>query len=123
MTITVPACYPLRPAEADCAKRVGITEAQKRKWLLSMAVLLRSSNGAVTAALEVWRSNVEREFEGVEPCPICYMCVHAVNHKLPRLNCRQCRNKFHDACLANWFNTSNKSNCPVCQTAWGMVAT
>ena len=88
-----------------------------------MSALLRASNGALGAALQLWRANVEREFEGVEPCPICYMCIHAGSSALPRLPCRQCRNRFHSACLYNWFTTSNKSNCPVCQTVWGTVAT
>ena len=112
-TMRLPASYPLRCAEAECTKRVGVSEARLRKWLLSMAALLRASNGALGAALALWNDNVCREFEGLEACPICYMVIHAASSALPRLPCRQCRNRFHSACLYNWFTSSNKSSCPV----------
>ena len=110
--------HPLRAPDVDCARRVGVTEARLRTWLLAMNAALRTGGG-VAAALALWGAGCAREFEGVEPCPICYMTVHASSHALPRLACRQCRNRFHGACLYNWFETSNKSSCPICITAWG----
>jgi len=110
--------YPLRAPDVDCAKRVGVSEARLRKWLLAMNAALRTGGG-VAAALALWGSGCAREFEGVEPCPICYMTVHASSHALPKLSCRQCRNRFHGACLYNWFTTSHKSACPICLTVWG----
>ena len=110
--------YPLRAPAVECARRVGVSEARLRKWLLAMSAALRGGGG-VAAALALWGAGCAREFQGVEPCPICYMTLHAGSHALPRLACRQCRNRFHGACLYNWFTTSNKSACPICQTAWG----
>ena len=110
--------HPLRAPDVECAKRVGVTEARLRKWLLAMNAALRTGGG-VAAALALWGAGCAREFEGVEPCPICYMTVHASSHALPRLACRQCKNRFHGACLYNWFETSNKSSCPMCITQWG----
>ena len=57
-------------------------------------------------------------FEGVEECPICYTVIHMVNGTLPKLSCHTCKHKFHAACLYKWFNTSNKSACPLCQSPW-----
>ena len=67
----------------------------------------------------LWRSNIDREFKGVEPCPICYLVIHGTNHQTPRLVCRQCGNKFHSACLYKWFQSSSGSKCPLCQVPWG----
>jgi hypothetical protein len=119
VTVRLPGAYPLRAPEAECARRVGVSEARLRKWLLAMAAALRGGGGGVAGALALWGASVEREFAGVEPCPICYMTLHAGSHALPRLACRQCRNRFHAACLYAWFTSSNKSACPICQTPWG----
>ncbi|KAJ7543989.1 hypothetical protein O6H91_09G060900 [Diphasiastrum complanatum] len=116
IVIKLPACYPLRAVEVECTRRMGISENRLRKWILSMAAFLRNQNGAVAEAILVWKRNVDREFEGVEECPICYSIIHTSNHSLPRLACRTCKHKFHPACLYKWFSTSHKSTCPLCQT-------
>jgi hypothetical protein len=117
VTLRFAGAYPLRAPTAECERRVGVSEARLRKWLLSISACLRTGGG-VAAALRLWGDSCAREFEGVEPCPICY-CVVSPGHALPRLGCKQCRNKFHSACLYNWFTSSNKSSCPLCMTAWG----
>eukprot|EP00250_Pteridium_aquilinum_P021475 c25138_g1_i1 orf=481-6414(-) len=116
MVIRMPKCYPLRAVDIDCTRRLGISETRLRKWMLSMASFLRNQNGAVAEAIQIWKQNVDREFEGVEECPICYSIIHTANHSLPRLACRTCKHKFHAACLYKWFSTSHKSTCPLCQT-------
>ena len=96
VSLSLPPSYPLRVATAACDKRVGVSEARLRTWLLAMAASLRTSQGGgVEAALTHWAACCAKEFSGVEPCPICYMTVHAGTQKLPRLACKQCRNKFH----------------------------
>ena len=85
-----------------------------RKWLLSMRAFLR--DGTIDDAIRLWHQNVEKQFEGVEECPICYMIVHASTGHLPKQECKTCHNKFHAACLYKWFNSSQKSNCPLCQS-------
>ena len=119
LVVRLPASYPLAAAELDCAKRVGISEARLRKWMLTVSSILQHQNGAVAEGLMLWRSNIDREFKGVEPCPICYLVIHGTNHQTPRLVCRQCSNKFHSACLYKWFQSSSGSKCPLCQVPWG----
>jgi hypothetical protein len=116
IVIRLPACYPLRVVEVECTRRLGISEALLRKWILSMAAFLRNQNGALSEAVQMWKRNVDREFEGVEECPICYSIIHTSNHTLPGLACKTCKHKFHSACLYKWFSTSHKSTCPLCQT-------
>ncbi|BBN16555.1 E3 ubiquitin-protein ligase listerin [Marchantia polymorpha subsp. ruderalis] len=116
IVIKMPPCYPLRAVGVECTRRMGIDEHLLRKWILSMASFLRNQNGAVSEAVQMWKRNVDREFEGVEPCPICYSIIHTSNHSLPKLACKTCRNKFHSACLYKWFSTSHQSTCPLCKT-------
>jgi hypothetical protein len=119
LRVKLPDCYPLVQAALETGRRVGVSEARARKWTLAAGVILRHQNGAVSTALGTWLRNVEKEFAGVEPCPICYLVIQGSNHSLPKLKCGQCRNTFHDACLYKWFASSSKSTCPLCQTPWG----
>ena len=119
LKVRLPKTYPLVAAELETGARAGVSEARARKWRLAVGAILRRQNGAVADGLRTWRRNVDREFAGVEPCPICYLVIHGSNHQLPRLRCGQCRNTFHNACLYKWFASSSKSTCPLCQTPWG----
>ena len=87
-----------------------------RKWSLSIRNLIQSRNGDIISAILLWKSNIDKEMEGVEECHICYCVLHASDRSLPTLPCKNCGNKFHVGCIRKWFNTSNKSNCPLCQT-------
>ncbi|KAG8079204.1 hypothetical protein GUJ93_ZPchr0007g3891 [Zizania palustris] len=116
LVIRLPNCYPLRHVDVECTRSLGISEVKCRKWLLSLTAFVRNENGAIAEAIHTWKSNFDKEFEGVEECPICYSILHTSNHSLPRLACKTCKHKFHGACLYKWFSTSNKSTCPLCQT-------
>ncbi|XP_076904678.1 E3 ubiquitin-protein ligase listerin-like [Bidens hawaiensis] len=116
LVVRLPASYPLRPVDVECTRSLGISEVKQRKWLLSMMSFVRNQNGALAEAIRIWKNNFDKEFEGVEECPICYSVIHTSNHSLPRRACRTCKHKFHSACLYKWFLTSNKSNCPLCQS-------
>ncbi|KAA8549476.1 hypothetical protein F0562_001160 [Nyssa sinensis] len=116
LVIRLPAAYPLRAVDVDCTRSLGISEVKQRKWLMSMLSFVRNQNGALAEAIQIWKSNFDKEFEGVEECPICYSVIHTANHSLPRLACKTCKHKFHSACLYKWFSTSHKSTCPLCQS-------
>jgi len=73
-------------------------------------------NAVIAEAIRTWKNNFDKEFEGVEECPICYSILHTSNHSLPQQAGKTCRHKFHGACIYEWFSTSNKSTCPLCQT-------
>jgi hypothetical protein len=98
--------------------QVGVNDGRLRKWLLSIAVFLRNQNQGVLDAIALWKANLDKEFEGVQPCLICYSVISAANGQLPRLSCRQCQVSFHPACLYKWFKSSGKSQCPHCQAPW-----
>ncbi|XP_041995812.1 E3 ubiquitin-protein ligase listerin isoform X1 [Salvia splendens] len=116
LVIHLPPSYPLRPVDVDCTRSLGISEVKRRKWLMSLMAFIRNQNGALAEAIRIWKNNFDKEFEGVEECPICYSVIHTVSHSLPRLACKTCKHKFHSACLYKWFSTSHKSTCPLCQS-------
>ncbi|KAK3022274.1 hypothetical protein RJ639_045381, partial [Escallonia herrerae] len=72
LVIRLPASYPLRPVDVDCTRSLGISELKRRKWIMSMMLFIRNQNGALAEAIRIWKSNFDKEFEGVEECPICY---------------------------------------------------
>src|SRR3546814_19777861 len=73
-------------------------------------------DGSVVDAVLLWKNNVDREMEGVEPCPICFSTLHFKSHSLPSLSCRTCSTEFHRTCLYKWFQPSGKSKCVLCNT-------
>ena len=46
-----------------------------------------------------WKSNVDKAFEGVEECYICFSVIHGSNYQLPKQSCKTCHKKFHPLCL------------------------
>eukprot|EP01132_Coremiostelium_polycephalum_P004030 gene4030-5044_t len=113
LNLSIPETYPLEVLSVEFSKRVGVSESQWRTWLLSMTSLLLIQDGTVLDACLLWKSSLDKHFQGVEVCPICYSLFH--NGTIPKFQCRNCKNKFHAGCIHKWFLTSHKSNCPLCQ--------
>ena len=80
--------------------------------------MLNSQDGSILDALKLWKENVDKEFEGVEPCPVCYSVLSVKTHAMPNLECKTCHHRFHSACLYKWFHSSGKSQCVLCQQPW-----
>eukprot|EP01080_Neovahlkampfia_damariscottae_P012106 gene12106-5598_t len=115
ITIVLPTSYPLKPLVINSSKKLGVNEGMYRKWILKMTTVLFSSESSVWDALELWKTNLDKHFDGVEPCPICYSIVHANDQSLPKIGCKQCKNKYHPQCLYKWFSTSGNQTCPMCR--------
>uniref|UniRef100_A0A8P4K1M2 E3 ubiquitin-protein ligase listerin n=1 Tax=Dicentrarchus labrax TaxID=13489 RepID=A0A8P4K1M2_DICLA len=85
------------------------------KLLLTFFKSSPSCNGSIMEGLALWKNNVDKRFEGIEDCMICFSVIHGSNYSLPKKGCRTCKKKFHSACLYKWFTSSNKSTCPLCR--------
>jgi len=105
-----------RPIDIECKKGVKIPENKLKKYTLMMRTILVNENNTFLAALMLWKNNIEKEFEGVEECAICYYVVHSSTKDLPKLACKTCKHKFHSVCIHKWFDSSNKSECPLCKS-------
>lgn len=114
----IPDVFPLRTAQVEPRGRVGMSETRWRKTLLGMTTLLQSRDGSLAEAVELWRRNLDKCFQGVEECPICYSVLHLSTAALPKMQCRTCKNLFHSDCLFKWFTKSNSKACPLCRSAF-----
>jgi len=116
--IKIPPTFPLRNVEVDCQKTLGIPSNRWRRWALQIMLMLNNQDGNVLEALLLWKKNVDKEFDGVEPCPVCYSVLCLKTHAMPNLECKTCNNRFHTTCLYKWFQSSGKSQCVLCQQPW-----
>lgn len=116
--IKVPLAFPFRRAEVDCSRTLGVPENRWKRWSLQITQMLNNQGGTLKDALMLWKENVDKEFEGIEPCPVCYSVLHVKTHKLPDMECKTCHNRFHHDCLTQWFRSSGKSACVLCQQPW-----
>jgi len=118
LVVTIPPNFPLRNVDVDGRKTHGVPEKRWKRWALQIRTMLNSQDGTLLDALMLWKQNVDKEFEGVEPCPICYSVLSVKQHELPNLECKTCGNCFHSSCLYQWFRNSKKSQCVLCQQPW-----
>ena len=115
VVIRIPSSYPLRTVEVECTKRVGVPSHRWNRWVLQILKVTNAQDGSLLDAVMLWKRNVDKEFYGVEACPICYCIVNSKTYSLPKLPCKTCSNVYHNECLFKWFNQSGKNKCPVCQ--------
>lgn len=117
LTIKLPLNYPLGSVQIDGGKRVGVTDVKWRSWLLQLTTFLSHQNGPILDGIDLWRRNIDKRFEGVEKCTICYSILHS-NYQLPKKKCQTCANMFHNMCLYKWFESSGNTTCPLCRSPW-----
>lgn len=115
LVIQLPQSYPLGSITVESGRRVGVAVQQWRNWMLQLSTYLTHQNGSIMEGLALWKNNVDKRFEGIEDCMICFSVIHGSNYSLPKKGCRTCKKKFHSACLYKWFTSSNKSTCPLCR--------
>lgn len=118
MEIQLPDSFPLQLAKVECTKQIGVRQEKWKKWALQIINILSRQNGTILDAVVFWKQSLDREFEGIEPCPICYSVIHHGDNSLPRMECKTCHQKFHPKCLVKWFQTSHKNECPLCKQSF-----
>uniref|UniRef100_A0A3Q2YAX3 E3 ubiquitin-protein ligase listerin n=1 Tax=Hippocampus comes TaxID=109280 RepID=A0A3Q2YAX3_HIPCM len=118
LVIQLPQSHPLGSVVVESGRRVGVSVQQWRNWMLQLSTYLTHQNGSIMEGLALWKNNVDKRFEGIEDCMICFSVIHGSNYSLPKKACRTCKKKFHSACLYKWFTSSNKSTCPLCRESF-----
>ncbi|XP_065225730.1 E3 ubiquitin-protein ligase listerin [Planococcus citri] len=114
ITMQLAANHPLGFVKVD-SSNVVLLSNRWRTWAKQLNMYLAHQNGLIRDGIMSWKSNVDKAFEGVEECYICFSIVHSSNYQLPKQSCKTCHKKFHPLCLYRWFITSNKSSCPICR--------
>ncbi|XP_076673514.1 E3 ubiquitin-protein ligase listerin [Andrena cerasifolii] len=117
LNITLPPNHPLGPVTVEPGQHAGGT-ANWRNCHMQLSIFLTHQNGSVWDGLVLWKRNLDKKFVGVEECYICFSIFHINTYQIPKLSCHTCRKKFHTACLYKWFNTSQKSTCPICRNVF-----
>ena len=119
LVIRLPRTYPVHAPEIEivAGKSSGLREIDQKRASFAVQCTLRQQ-GTLAEAIRLWKRNIDKRFEGVEDCMICYSTVHVVTGALPKLRCRTCANTYHADCIYKWFRESSKSNCPMCQNPW-----
>ncbi|GLH11764.1 RING finger protein 160 [Gryllus bimaculatus] len=115
LIITLPEEYPLATIQVDTHTSSLVGTSHWRYWVKQLSIFLTHQNGSLWDGLVLWKSNLDKRFEGVEECYICFSVLHGTNFQIPKLCCKTCKKKFHSPCLYKWFSTSNKSTCPICR--------
>lgn len=116
IAVCLPSNHPLGPITVNTEKRAGVVVGQWRYWILQITSFLQYQNGGIIDGLLMWKEKVDKKFEGMEECMICFSLVHGSSQSLPKLKCKTCKKKYHAQCLYKWFDTSNNSTCPLCRT-------
>jgi hypothetical protein len=116
LTLQLPPLFPLHSVQSAFTEKIRINESWAKKWQLSILSILNSSDGTLSDALACWHTNVEAQLRGVESCVICYSMVDSATRQLPRMQCKECGNRFHATCLFKWFHSSGASRCPLCRS-------
>uniref|UniRef100_A0A5S6QMQ7 E3 ubiquitin-protein ligase listerin n=1 Tax=Trichuris muris TaxID=70415 RepID=A0A5S6QMQ7_TRIMR len=117
LVIRIPEAYPLAIISAEVTKQVlGFKRDSWSMLMKNLLCLLRTRTNSLLNCILFWKINIDSYLEGVEACSICMMTVIGFNQEIPRKACRQCKHKFHSACLHKWFRTSGKTLCPMCRT-------
>ncbi|XP_036344846.1 E3 ubiquitin-protein ligase listerin-like, partial [Rhagoletis pomonella] len=98
LTITLSSNYPLGPVKVDCGKNIG-GRLSSRNIIMQLALFLTHQNGTILDGLALWKYNMDKKFEGVEECYVCYTVIHQDTCQLPKLTCKTCKKKFHGSCL------------------------
>ncbi|XP_014468985.1 PREDICTED: E3 ubiquitin-protein ligase listerin [Dinoponera quadriceps] len=117
LSIVLPANHPLGTVTVEPGQHAGGT-ANWRNCHMQLSIFLTHQNGSVWDGLIMWKRNLDKKFAGVEECYICFSIFHISTYQIPKLSCHACRKKFHTPCLYKWFNTSQKSTCPICRSVF-----
>lgn len=100
LIIQLPLNYPLGAVKVSCGQQIG-DKLQSKLVVMQLSIFLTHQNGSIWDGLTLWKRNLDRKFEGVEECYVCYSVIHQETCQLPKLTCKTCKKKFHGQCLVS----------------------
>lgn len=100
LIIQLPINYPLGTVKVTCGQQIG-DKLQSRVVVMQLSIFLTHQNGSIWDGLSLWKRNLDRKFEGVEECYVCYSVIHQETCQLPKLTCKTCKKRFHGQCLVS----------------------
>lgn len=94
LSISLPSNYPLGAIKIDSTKHIA-GKLQAREIVKQLSIYLTHQNGRLYDGISLWKRNLDRKYEGVEECYVCYSVINQDTCQLPRLTCKTCKKKFH----------------------------
>lgn len=94
LSISLPSNYPLGAIKIDSTKHIA-GKLQAREIVKQLSIYLTHQNGRLYDGISLWKRNLDRKYEGVEECFVCYSVINQETCQLPRLTCKTCKKKFH----------------------------
>lgn len=116
VTLTLPSNYPLKQISIVIGGSARAGESKEMRWKLLLTKALTGQNNSIIDALSHWKKTMDAEFEGVDPCSICYYIIHPTSKKRPNMACKTCKKLLHSDCVRQWFQSAGKSECPLCKS-------
>ena len=94
LSIKIPECFPLIAPEVSIDAPSSLS-GQVKKWELNILLMLKSFslNKSLAEACNSWQQSVDKHFEGIEECTICYSILHSSSGALPTIACKTCSHK------------------------------
>jgi E3 ubiquitin-protein ligase listerin len=86
--------HPLGVIKVESKKHIG-GKLQGFEIVKQLSIYLSHQNGRLSDGINLWKRNLDKKYEGVEECFICYSVVQMENLQLPKLSCKACKKKFH----------------------------
>lgn len=102
LVIQLPLNYPLGAVKVSLGQQIG-DKLQSRQLVRQLSIFLIHQNGSILDGLSLWKRNLDRKFEGVEECYVCYSVIHQETCQLPKQSCKTCKKRFHGQCLVSIF--------------------
>lgn len=94
LTISLPPNYPLGAIKIESTKHIA-GRLQAREIVKQLSIYLTHQNGRLYDGISLWKKNLDRKYDGVEECYVCYSVINQDTCQLPRLTCKTCKKKFH----------------------------
>lgn len=86
--------HPLGVIKVESKKHLG-GKLQGWEIVKQLSIYLSHQNGRLCDGINIWKRNLDKKYEGVEECFICYSVVQLDNLQLPKITCKACKKKFH----------------------------
>lgn len=86
--------HPLGVIKVESKKHLG-GKLQGFEIVKQLSIYLSHQNGRLCDGISIWKRNLDKKYEGVEECFICYSVVQLDNLQLPKITCKACKKKFH----------------------------
>ncbi|OIR56855.1 MAG: RING Zn-finger domain-containing protein, partial [Amphiamblys sp. WSBS2006] len=116
--LKIPPAFPLHSVSLVGKNSAGVTKKRWNEIVLASKAVLTNPAVFIAESVVLWKENMQKYFEGVEPCPVCYSIIEMTEKSIPDRKCGVCGYLFHNRCLYQWFKKASARTCPMCRAVF-----